>query len=545
MFVGNLNKINLSTSIFERLIKKGQFYVDKTRFIENFLEEASDVMLITRQRRLGKSLNMDTLRCFLTNQVDNRHLFKGLYIESSHVWEEANSWPVFKFDFKQLTAESYIPNFIVLVENHICSLVNPDDLHSRFKRRYESLVMEQSNPTQSLLLLMEIAYELTGKCSFILIDEYDKLLTDNFKSEKCEEIRDFIQSLFVTTFKDNPYLEKALLTGVMRISKESIFSNLNNVKVFDIFSDDVFTNDYGFTEEEVRHINKYTDFDIDEARNWYNGVRVKGVPIYNTFSFSSFLASKRFECFWGMSGAMEVIIGLLDDERKQVLASLLNQEPQEVPIEKLVSLKWLSNNSSDMAFYSLLVQAGYLSLLEWRDTNAVVSIPNKELMYVWRNFIISALNIDKKQIRTMFDHIDNEAAFSQDVEYFLTDRLSIHDLAKYGGENSERAHERAYHLYLLGILSAFEDVGCRFPLSNRESGNGRYDIWVERPHVSVIFELKACDSKEGLDKKAQEALEQIDTKRYGADVERGKKLVKAGIAFYKKSCKVRVKSSEF
>ena len=122
MFVGNLKKINLSTSLFERLITKGQFYVDKTRFIEHFLDEASDVQLITRQRRLGKSLNMDTLRCFLTDKEDNRHLFKGLYIESSHVWEEAHSWPVFKFDFKQLTADDYITNFIVLVENHICSL---------------------------------------------------------------------------------------------------------------------------------------------------------------------------------------------------------------------------------------------------------------------------------------------------------------------------------------------------------------------------------------------------------------------------------------
>ena len=537
MFVGNLKKINLSTSIFERLITKGQFYVDKTRIIEYFLEEASDVQLITRQRRLGKSLNMDTLRCFLTNQADNRHLFKGLYIESSHVWEEANSWPVFKFDFKQLTADSYVKQLIVQVDEQLCSAVNPNDFDERLKRRYDAMVNAYENPNQSILLLMEIVYKLSGKRSFILIDEYDKLLMDNFISDKYEELRTFIQNLFSATFKDNQYLEKALLTGVMRVSKESVFSNLNNISVFDVFGDSMYTNAYGFTEDEVRHISKHADIDVDEARKWYNGVRINGMPIYNTYSFSSYLKHNNFECFWGMSGAMDLIVDMLNDERKLVLTALLNQEPQEV----LVSLKWLSKRASDKAFYSLLVQAGYLSILEWRGTNALVTIPNKELVYVWKNFIIEALNIDEKQISNLFDHVDNEAAFSQDVEYFLTDRLSYHDLAKYSCENSERAHERAYHLYLLGILSAFEDVRCRFPLSNRESGNGRYDIWVERPNVSVIFELKACNSKEDLDKKAQEALNQIDAKRYGAELVPGKKIIKVGIAFHKKSCKVRVR----
>ena len=544
MFVGNLKKINLSTSMFERLITKGQFYVDKTRFIENFLEEASDVMLITRQRRLGKSLNMDTLRCFLTDSVDNRHLFKGLYIESSHVWEEAHAWPVFKFDFKLLTADDYCEQIAALVDEQLCSYTDPKKLNNRLKRRYNSLVTGLKNPTHSLRLLTEIVYDLTGKCTYILIDEYDKLLMDNYNSEKYEELRTFMQNLFSAAFKDNPYLEKALLTGVMRISKESIFSSLNNISVFDIFNDNMYTNDYGFTEEEVQCIGKYTDLDIDEVRKWYNGIRVNGIPIYNTFSFSSYLKHKQFECFWSMSGTMDMIIDLLNDERMLVLTALLNQEPQEVPIEKRISVKLLSKHTGDKAFYSLVAQTGYLSILEWRDTSAIVTIPNKELVYVWRNFIIDALNIDEKQIRTMFDNVDNESAFSKDVEYFLTDRLSFHDLAKYSGENSEKAHERAYHLYLLGILSAFEDVSCRFPLSNRESGNGRYDIWVERPHVSVIFELKACDSKDGLDKKAQEALEQIDAKRYGAELAPGKKLIKAGIAFYKKSCRVRVKTAK-
>ena len=135
MFVGSLKKINLSTSLFERLIAKGQFYVDKTRFIEHFLDEASDVQLVTRQRRLGKSLNMDTLRCFLTDKEDNRHLFKGLYIEKSHVWEYVNSAPVFKFDFKQLTADDYVTQVVVMVNKHVCSVVDPAGLQPQLKQR--------------------------------------------------------------------------------------------------------------------------------------------------------------------------------------------------------------------------------------------------------------------------------------------------------------------------------------------------------------------------------------------------------------------------
>ena len=240
---------------------------------------------------------------------------------------------------------------------------------------------------------------------------------------------------------------------------------------------------------------------------------------------------------------MDMIVDLLNEKRKFTLTALLDQGRHEVPLEKYISIKRLSKSSGDMAFYSLLAQAGYLSVIEAQGTNALVSIPNKELAYVWKNFIFEALYAGEDQIRTLFDNVDKEIIFAKDLEYFLTDRLSQHDLAKYSGELAERAHERAYHLYLLGLVSAFEEVSCYFPLSNRESGDGRYDIWVERPKFSVIFELKASASREALDKKAQEALEQIDAKRYGARLAPGKQLIKAGIAFYKKSCKVRVKRS--
>ena len=221
-----------------------------------------------------------------------------------------------------------------------------------------------------------------------------------------------------------------MLTGVLRISHESMLSGLNNIVIYDLFGDDLYTDDYGLTEEEVAELSKLAPFDISEARAWYNGVRVNGKPIYNVYAMMSFLSRGKYDCYWGRSGTMDMIIDMLNEKRKLVLTALLDQQPHEVPMEKYISIKRLLGTSDDKAFYSLLVQAGYLSLIEWRGTSAIVSIPNKELKYVWRNFIIDALNIDEKQIRTMFDNVDCEAVFAEDMEYFLSDRLSQHDLAK-------------------------------------------------------------------------------------------------------------------
>ena len=536
MIRGSINNICLGTSSFERMIAEGKLYIDKTRMIENFLNCSTLVQLVARQRRLGKSMNMDMLRCFLTDKEDNRHLFNGLYIEKSPVWEKANSAPAFYFDFKTLTKESYKKTLYNIVCDYIDSYCEGVKL-SRATQSY--MDDKEFNDSAGILYLTESVYRATGKRSYIFIDEYDKLLMDNQKSEYYDEIRQFLTGFISSGFKGNPRLEKGLLTSVLRISHESLLSGLNNIVTYDIFNDDLYTDDYGLTEEEVLGLSKLAKFDIDEARAWYNGVRVNGKPIYNTYAMMSFLFRGSYDCYWGRRGTMDLIVDLLNEKRKLVLTTLLNHEPLEVPMEKYISLTSLSDTSDDEAFYSLLAQAGYLSLMKLHEASALVSIPNKELAFVWRKFIFKALYAGEALIKTLFDNIDNEATFAQDLEYFLSDRLSAHDLAKRSGINAVRMHEQAYHLYLLGMLSGFEDIRCHFPLSNRESGDGRYDIWVERPNVSVIFELKACSAKGELEKKAQEALEQIDAKRYGAEIRPGKKLLKVGIAFCKKLCKVR------
>ena len=548
MIIGNINKINLSISSFERIINDGNLYVDKTRLIEHFLETPSTVQLVARQRRLGKSLNMDTIRCFLTDRKDLRHLFKGLYIESSPVWEKAHSAPVFYFDFKALRPGTYRDQVIDTMIDHICAMIEPENLDFALKRKFHQIIESPERASESLLFLTEVAYKLTGKNAYLLIDEYDKLLMENFDSPEYEAMRKFETALLSSALKGNPYLEKALLTGVMRISHESMLSGLNNIVTFDVFKDNVYTTDYGLTDTEMTALHALAPFDMEAIRNWYNGIRIGGQAIHNIYSVMSYLSdsmyakgNSSYDCYWGKSGTLDMIIHLLNDQRRLTLAKLLGGNPVQVQVDNRISLQQLDSQKGDEAFFSLLIQAGYLALNDRQPSGtSTVTIPNKELMIVWKNFILSRFYTDATQVRTLFDHTNNLTLLEQDIAYFLSERLSYHDLSLYKGENIQHVQERAYHIYILGLLSAHEDMRFRYPLSNRESGDGRYDILVETPNAHYIFELKTSHKNEDLAKDAAKALAQIETKRYGADLATtGKKLIKIGVALWGKQCKVK------
>ena len=540
---GSLENIDLGTSIFGDIIQKDCFYVDKTRLIEHFLTAKTTVSLVARHRRLGKSLNMDMLRSFLTHREDFRHLFKGLYIESSPVWVMANSAPVFCFDFKTLSKKEYRRDVVMQVYKHICMNVSPGVLQGYYKSQLDFLIANPETGKNALFFLTEVIFEATGKRSYILIDEYDKLLMDNSGSESYDEMRDFFTALFSAALKGNPYLEKAMLTGVLRISHESMFSGLNNIVTFDVFNDSTYTDDYGFTEQEIEAIGEKSDFDRDKLRQWYNGVRINGKAIYNTYSVMSYFFHKKFDCFWGKSGTMEIISRLLNDNRKATLARLLAGEEVMVPLADRVSLHDIGNYASDQAFYSLLVQGGYLALCrkaEGKTSAAYVAVPNAELVLVWKEFILENLYPHTPQVRTIFDNTEDTDKFARDLEYFIQDRLSFHDLAMTKDEEPKKLQERFYHIFVLGILSAYEDVKCMHPLSNRESGDGRYDIFVEKQNCNFVFELKAFDKDDDLDAGAQTALAQIDSKRYGLDLDAKKRLIKIGVAVSGKKCRVKV-----
>ncbi|MCL1998235.1 MAG: ATP-binding protein [Turicibacter sp.] len=544
MIIGDVKKIDLSTSIFERVITSGVLYVDKTRMIEHFLNDHSQVHLVTRHRRLGKSLNMSMLRHFLTDAADYRHLFKGLYVEGSSVWDRANSAPVFHFEFKNLSAENYKSQIYRMISKHTHALCGSETLAGYAKECFDSLLDKTADLSDSLLILTELAHELTGKRSYILIDEYDKILMDNHNSPQYEEIRNFMTLFFSAGVKGNEFLEKALLTGVMRISKESLFSGLNNIEVFDVFDDNLYTDDYGFTEAEIDELQALADFDKAELKAWYNGILVNGHAIYNTYSVATFLKRGSYDCHWTRSGVMDIIAELLNVERMATLARLLDGERILQSVDKRISLKGLSPEYTlDRDFYSLLVQAGYLAVeTESAESpeNALVAltIPNKELMLAWKDFILKYAFKEPTPILNIFRNSHNAEKFAEDLQDILDNRMSYHDFLKPRDEPTKKALERTYQQFMLILLCAYGDSKKCYPTSNRESGDGRYDVFIERKEAYYIFELKSSEKAEDLADDAAAALRQINEKRYGVELDEDKRLVRIGLAFFGKQCAV-------
>jgi hypothetical protein len=267
---------------------------------------------------------------------------------------------------------------------------------------------------------------------------------------------------------------------------------------------------------------------VGEMRDWYDGFNIGGVKLYNIFSVSRYLASRRLDTYWGNSGTMDLVAKAINGSRLSTLTMVASGEKITVPLAHLSSLKQLND---DAAFYSLLVQAGYLAIIGGAPTRAQVCIPNQEMMQIWRSFIFSAVVPENKMsVEKLFTGQD-PVGFSAGLEQLMTDALSFWGL--------KGNIEQVYHVFLLGGL-IFSDplLDKSKSKSNRESGDGRYDVWVERNGKNYIFELKMCKAATTLEEMAQKALSQIDEKRYGADLDSSKPTWKVGIACFDKQCKV-------
>ncbi|MCL1999185.1 MAG: PD-(D/E)XK nuclease domain-containing protein, partial [Turicibacter sp.] len=271
-----------------------------------------------------------------------------------------------------------------------------------------------------------------------------------------------------------------------------------------------------------------------------NGIMINGKPIYNTYSTMSFLDGIDYKCYWTMSGIMDTIADLTNDSRRKEITRMLGGEKMAITLEERISLLDLLNNPGDEDFYSLVVQAGYLSVekLSAESSKMLLSIPNIELMKAWKDFILKRVfRMSSRYVRSIFENSDNLPLFAKDLERIITDRLSQNDLGSLKGEDRKKVPEILYHVFLLGLLCADGYTQRKYPLSNRESGDGRFDIFIERAEGNFMFELKSSKNLKSLEKDAQSALEQITAKRYGAEND-AKRLVKVGIAFVGKTCKI-------
>jgi hypothetical protein len=532
MYIGNKNYIDISSSKFSDFIESGNLYVDKTAFIEHVLNDRSKVLLFTRPRRTGKSLNMDTLATFLDCKQNTVHLFKGLYVESSPVFTQINKHPVIYLSFRELRA----PDYKQRLKDRLNSIIR----YYLEEEQFDSVMINYFNnndnhTTGALLDLTKNLHAVYGVKPYIFIDEYDKILMDNVYSGEYENIRRWITEVFEAALKDNASLEKGILTGVTRVSKESMFSGLNNLAVFDIFTTGVYDRDFSLAEDEVREL--LTPEELNEVRDWYNNTRVGKERLFNIYSVMSYLYYGKLDNYWSKSGTLDILINLMNKSRADRLLEIIENRNAFfiTELQPRLSLKNIVSNLSDTQFYSLAIQAGYLTYDIETEAEADISptyrvyIPNLELQHVWREFILEfVVEAPGDDFRSIFNKINDTEEFSNQLKDFIDFRLSYYDTDK-------NEPERIYHVFLFGMTLAAKYKST----SNKESGFGRYDLLIEDNNFNAILEFKKAGKPNELEKKAAEALQQIDKNKYYTRIANNKPIYKIGISCYKTECMVK------
>lgn len=544
-----MRPIAIGVSDFRNIIANNCFYVDKTKFIEELVNDMTAVHLITRPRRFGKTLNLSMLKYFydIEGNTENRKLFDGLYISNSLAMSEQGKYPVIFLSFKDVKADSSLEmmeNIAILMKNlydkfeYIREKLNQSNL-MEFDEIW--LKKDNANLRGALLNLCSYLKEYYNQDVILLIDEYDTPMVSAYEHGYYDEIKMFFTTLYGSALKENPALKKAVLTGIMRISKENIFSGLNNVKVNSILEDD-FAEYFGITEKEVEKslIEYGLEERLPEVQKWYNGYIFGGVRVYNPFSITNFLDRKKIMPYWVNTSSNTLINKVLKEASSSIfeeLSKLFQRETINKTIDVYSNFNELKNTEQ---IWYLLTNAGYLTPVEEIDFGKYsIRIPNEEVHYFFerdfiRNFLGSVDNFDRTLSYLLEGDFDN---FTYELENIMLNSVSCFDF----NSNSKESH---YHVFILGML-----LGLRrryYIHSNREGGRGRYDLVVEPMDKSkngLVIEFKVAKEKEELEKASEEALAQIEEKRYYEGLrERGvEKIILVGISFYQRDFKLQGK----
>lgn len=544
-----MRPIAIGVSDFRNIIANNCFYVDKTKFIEELVNDMTAVHLITRPRRFGKTLNLSMLKYFydIEGNTENRKLFDGLYISNFLAMSEQGKYPVIFLSFKDVKADSSLEmmeNIAILMKNlydkfeYIREKLNQSNL-MEFDEIW--LKKDNANLRGALLNLCSYLKEYYNQDVILLIDEYDTPMVSAYEHGYYDEIKMFFTTLYGSALKENPALKKAVLTGIMRISKENIFSGLNNVKVNSILEED-FAEYFGITEKEVEEslIEYGLEERLPEVQKWYNGYIFGGVRVYNPFSITNFLDRKKIMPYWVNTSSNTLINKVLKEASSSIfeeLSKLFQRETINKTIDVYSNFNELKNTEQ---IWYLLTNAGYLTPVEEIDFGKYsIRIPNEEVHYFFerdfiRNFLGSVDNFDRTLSYLLEGDFDN---FTYELENIMLNSVSCFDF----NSNSKESH---YHVFILGML-----LGLRrryYIHSNREGGRGRYDLVVEPMDKSkngLVIEFKVAKEKEDLEKISEEALAQIEEKRYYEELrDRGvEKIILVGISFYQRDFKLQGK----
>ena len=547
-------KIGIGKQDFEKVRLNHNFYIDKTHFIKEWWEADDDVTLITRPRRFGKTLNISMLEKFFSLEFAGREeLFEGLSIWQEEMYcKLQGTFPVITLSFAKVKETSYLSakkricQIITDLYNKFDFLLDSDKLNEREIESYKrvSADMEDYVAADSLNALSNYLMRYYGKKVIILLDEYDTPMQEAYVNGYWKELTNFTRNLFNATFKTNPYMERALMTGITRVSKESIFSDLNNLKVVTKTSER-YENCFGFTENEVyTALEEYGLMDDrQKVKDWYDGFSFgKQTDIYNPWSIISFLDERKVGAYWANTSSNSLVGKLIREgnpDVKKTFETLLNGGTLHVEIDEQIIYDQLSVKKN--AIWSLLLASGYLKVVhtEFEErtghtyytlmlTNKEVRIMFERIVQDWfsgndnyNDFIKALLLRDLKAMNTYMNRVTLEM-----FSYFDT-----------GKKPSEEEPERFYHGFVLGLMVELAD---RYTImSNRESGFGRYDVMLQPKNTednAFIIEFKVQDEDEkDLSNTVQEALRQIDMKEYQADlISRGipeERIQKYGFAF--------------
>ena len=539
---------------FEDIIKDNYYYVDKSMLIEDILVNRAAVTLFTRPRRFGKTLNMSMIKHFfdMRNKDENRKLFEGLKIFGSEYMKEQGKYPVIFVSLKDLRADTWEDTFENL-KSFISDLYAEFEdmreiMNKRDKIKFDKIFYEEEKGDYetSLKLLSNYIYKYYGKKVIILIDEYDAPIINAFDKGYYNEAINFFQVFYSSALKTNDSLKYGILTGITRIIKEGIFSGLNNLKV-DTILNKKYSEYFGLLENEVIKMLDYFEmkYKIEEVKEWYNGYIFGDKRVYNPWSIINYVDNGEIKAYWANVSGNTLLENMLDQAGEDVYTDLKRFTDGE-SIEKYISdgttIKSLLSNDDEI--WQLFLYSGYLTKakeqIEIDETSEYTNIynlkiPNKEIRKYFGNMFLNRFFGTELKTSILIKALENGdiKKFEKTLGEIMVNMLSHFDL------DSEM--EKIYQVFMIGLVGFL--MGKYEIISNNESGYGRYDlamIPIKSNEKAYLMEFKISKTEKSMTLKAEEALKQIDEKKYDTRLKaRGiKKILKIGIAFYGKKVKV-------
>ena len=540
----------IGISDFKTVIEENYYYADKTDMIGNILDDRVMVTLFTRPRRFGKTLNMSMMKYFfeIENTEENKKLFDGLAISNKEYMKEQGQYPVIFISFRNIEEENWedcyfeIKNIISRTYNEFEFLrgtLNQSEL-----AEFDSIWLkkEKADWKGSLKNLTRYLYKYYDrKKVVVLIDEYDTPIIQSYQEKYYKKLISFFKRFYGDVMKDNEYLQFGIMTGILRIAKEGIFSGLNNLKVNTIFSEK-YSEYYGLTEEEVLEAVKYYDmeYEMQDIRKWYDGYQFGKSEVYNPWSIINFLNERELKAYWiGVSGN-SMINDLLSKGERHIVENLEKLFNEEIIYKAVRDYTEYKFDSSDI--WELFLYSGYLTIAgEKQGEEYPLRLPNKEIQSFFRKIFIEKFigNYDKFLyiIRNLKDGKIEE--FAEGLEEEILSSLSYFDTDR---------DEKYYKIFLIGIFIILSNDYIR--LSERETGTGRVDLILEpknKENPAYIFEFKVAEDKKELENYAVEGFYQIKEKKYDVELKnRGiNEIIYVGLAFYRKELKMKYEKRKF